>query len=191
MRCARTLNPAEWQAYEAHLLRLDSEARRLRFGYKIDDRAIRAHVASLVPARDRILAVVEGGRVVAAAHIARAAAEPEINTGTVELAFSVDADKRGQGFGRLLFDQALAWSRNRGLRRAALYFLADNHAIRRLASRAGMSVEGRAGEYEAIMALPPATPFSLARELAAERWALWEEQSRRQLPGLLVARPAF
>lgn len=191
MRCARTLSPAEWPAYEAHLLRLDGEARRLRFGYQINDSAISAHVASLVPARDRILAVVEGGRVVAAAHIARAAAYPETDPGTVELAFSVDADKRGQGLGRLLFDQALAWSRNRGLRRAAIYFLADNHAIRRMANRAGMSVDGRAGEYEGIMPLAPATPFSLARELAAERWALWEEQGRRQLPRFLVARPAF
>jgi GNAT superfamily N-acetyltransferase len=191
MRCVRTLTPAEWPAYEAHLLRLDVVARRLRFGYQIDDRAIRAHVASLIPARDRILAVVEGGRVVAAAHIASAVAQPGINAGAVEFAFSVDADRRGQGFGRLLFDQALAWSRNRGLRRAAIYFLSDNHAMRRLASRAGMSVEGRAGEYEGVMPLPPATPFSLARELAAERWALWEEQGRRQLPRLLVARPAF
>jgi GNAT superfamily N-acetyltransferase len=188
--CIRTLTAAELPAYEAHLLRLDADARRLRFGYPIGDAAIRAHVACLEPDRDRILARVENGRVVAAAHIARASrATGDITS--VEFAFSVDAERRGQRLGRLLLDQALAWARNRGLRRASLYFLADNRAMRTLARRAGMAIRNDSGDCEAALALPPPTPFSLARELAAEHWALWEEQGQRRAPLPLAMQPSY
>jgi len=185
----RTLAPAERPAYEAHLLRLDVHARRLRFGHFTDDDAIRRHIAGLDPHSDRILGVVEGGRVVAAVHIVPAPKQPGDPGGAVEFAFSVDADRRGQGLGRRLFDQALAWSRNRGRREVCIYFLTDNHAMRHLARRLGMTISCAAGECVGTLALAPATPFSVIREVAAEQWAIWEEQRRRRLR-LLVLRPA-
>ncbi len=184
----RTLAPAERPAYTAHLLRLDLGARRLRFGLFIDDDAVRRHVAGLDPHGDRILAVVDAGRVIAAVHIVRAAQAG--SGGAVEFAFSVDADRRGQGLGRQLFEQALAWSRNRGVREACIYFLTDNHAMRHLARDFGMAISCEAGECIGTLQLAPATPFSIIRELAAEHWAIWEEHRRRRRPRLLVARAA-
>ena len=185
----RTLAPSERPAYEAHLLRLDANARRLRFGYFTDDDAVRRHIAGLNLHTDRILGVVEAGRVVAAVHIVRAKQQPGAPGGAVEFAFSVDADRRGKGLGRRLFDQALAWSRNRGMREVCIYFLTDNHAMRHLARRLGMTISCAAGECVGTLALAPATPFSVIREVAAEQWAIWEEQRRRRLR-LLVLRPA-
>lgn len=185
----RTLAPSERPAYEAHLLRLDANARRLRFGYFIDDDAVRRHIAGLNPHTDRILGVVEAGCVAAAVHIVRAKQQPDAPGGAVEFAFSVDADRRGQGLGRRLFDQALAWSRNRGMREVCIYFLTDNHAMRHLARRIGMTISCEAGECLGTLTLAPPTPFSFVREVAAEQWAIWEEQRRRR-PRLLVLRPA-
>ena len=182
----RTLAASERPAYEAHLLRLDAEARRLRFGYFIADGAVRRHVAGLDPRADRILALVEEGRVVAAVHIARAV-RPGVDGSSVEFAFSVDSDRRGKGLGRRLFEQAMAWSRNRGMREACIYFLTDNHVMRRLARRAGMAISCQAGECEGVMLLPPATPFSFIREVAAEQWAIWDEQRQHRRPRALVA----
>lgn len=186
-RSIRTLTPAERPAYAAHLLRFDVEARRLRFGLFIDDDAVRRHVAGLDPHSDRILAVVDGGKVIAAAHIARAA---QADASAVEFAFSVDSDCRSQGLGRQLFEQALAWARNRGVREACVYFLTDNHAMRRLARQVGMAITCEAGECTGTLMLAPATPFSVIREVAAERWAIWEEHRGRRRPRFLVARTA-
>lgn len=186
----RILTPSEWAGYRAHLLRLDGEARRLRFGFPIDDEGIRAHVARLNPMRDRVLALVRNGRVVAAAHIAAGIAEAGADGRSAELAFSVDAALRGQGIGKALLDRALLWSRNRGLRRVWVLFLTDNHVMGRLARRARMSITVEAGEKVGVVTLPPVTPLSLAYELGIERWALWEEQ-RDRLPGRLVPQPAF
>lgn len=190
MRCIRILTPSEWASYESHLLRLEGEARRLRFGYLVNDETVRAHVAGLDPMRDRVLALVQNGRVAAAVHIGIDASEKGPEGSSAELAFSVDHSLRGQGIGRALLDRALLWSRNRGLRRVWVLFLTDNHAMSRLARHAGMSITSEAGERVGVKTLPPMTPISLAHELLTERWALWEEQ-RYSLPRPLIPRPAF
>jgi GNAT superfamily N-acetyltransferase len=190
MRCIRILRPSEWASYEAHLLRLDDDARRLRFGYLIDDDGVRAHVARLDPSRDRVLALARNGWVIAAVHIAIGTLETGLDGASAELAFSVDRSSRGQGAGRALLDRALLWSRNRGVRRVWVLFLNDNHAMSHLARRARMSITNEASERVGEATLPPMTPFSLAYELLIERWALWEEQ-RSSLSRPLVPRPAF
>lgn len=190
MRRIRILQPGEWPAYQAHLLRLDPEARRLRFGFPIDDRGICTHLSQLEATKDSLLALVESGRVIGAAHLARARGGNGVTGGIVEFAFSVDAGSRHKGLGRALFERALLWARNRGLRRAFVYFLASNHVMARLARKCGMIITSAGGECEGTAALPPPTLFSVSRELAAERWALWEEQ-HFPLPRPLLPRPGL
>ena len=55
------------------------------------------------------------------------------------------AGRRRKGLGRLPVRAGMAWSRNRGMRRAWVYFLADNHVMARLARRAGMDIVLRGG----------------------------------------------
>ena len=175
MHCIQTLEPAEWGKYLEHLVRLDPEDRRLRFGYAVDDVTIRAYVRGLDPRAHRLIVHLDdNGRVVGAVHLAPSG-------GNVEFGVSVDSAWRGQGLGRQLFERAVLWARNRGLRKAHVYCLTDNRAMRHIARTAGMEIELEAGESAGALALVPATPFSLLREMTAERWALYE-RSRRQPP---------
>ncbi len=54
MPCMRTLTASELPKYRDHLLRLDAEDRRLRFGYPISDEAIQGHVRKIDMTKDRI-----------------------------------------------------------------------------------------------------------------------------------------
>ena len=138
--CMRTLTASELPKYRDHLLRLDEEDRRLRFGFPISDEAIQGHVRKIDMTKDRILVQVDDDlQIIAAAHIAAGA------QGTVELAFSVDSGWRGNGLGTQLFERALLWARNRGIRHAVIYFLFDNHTMRHLARQVGMSHPHRGG----------------------------------------------
>ena len=167
--CIRTLTAAELPKYRDHLLRLDAEDRRLRFGFRMSDQAVRDHVLGIDTEADRILVQVDDDlNVIAAVHIA--AGDP----GTVEYAFSVDRRWRGRGLGRQLFEHAILWARNRGLRDAFIYYLVDNRAMRRLAREAGMTSHNEAGEIEGRLRLEPPTPLSYLRELATERWGTYD-----------------
>jgi RimJ/RimL family protein N-acetyltransferase len=169
MRCIRTLTAAELPKYRDHLLRLDAEDRRLRFGFIIDDEGICEHVRQLDPQTNRIIVQIDDDlRVVGAAHIAPA------DGGAVEFAVSVDRAWRGRGVGTQLFDQAVLRARNRGMRRAYVYSLVDNQVMRHLARKAGMEIHSEAGESEACLALPPPTTLSLLREVASERWGMYD-----------------
>lgn len=164
----RVLRESELPEYREHLLRLDRADRRLRFGFIIDDAGIDAHVRRLRVGADRILAVLHDfGSVVAAAHIAF------VGEDAAELAFSVERRWRNHGIGRALFQRALSWLRSRGFRRVFLVYLGENGAMRTLARAFGMTFETASGEVTAELTLPPATPLSVLRELAAELAALW------------------
>lgn len=187
MPCMRTLTASELPKYRDHLLRLDAEDRRLRFGFPIRDEAIQDHVRKIDMTKDRILAQVDDDlQIIAAAHIAAGA------QGTVELAFSVDSGWRGKGLGTQLFERALLWARNRGIRHAVIYFLFDNHTMRHLARQVGMTINIEAGEGEGRLELEPPTPLSYLREIATERLAMYEHSFKVSRRGRrpLLARPA-
>ncbi len=168
MRHMRILREYEIPRYREHLLRLDAKDRRMRFGCTVEDAGIEAHLQHLREGNDRILALLdEFGRIVAAVHIAR------LGAAAAELALSVDRSWRNRGVGRAMFEHALSWLRCRGVRRVLLVFLAENRAMRMLARAFGMTFQSEGAEVTAELTLPPPTPFSVLRELAAEQAALW------------------
>lgn len=167
MRHIRTLLPHELPKYREHLLRLSPEDRRMRFGHPIADDGVHTFVDRLSAGSNRILAHHDPSRqVVGAAQLAIDGRE------SVELAFSVDATCRGQGIGRDLLNRGLLWARNRGIRHAHVFFLAENKSMRRLARDAGMEIHVEAGECEATLVPPPATPVSVLSELTFEAQAM-------------------
>ena len=165
MGLIRPLTPSELPNYLEHLLRLDSADRRMRFGFQIGDTGLRAHVQRIDLRTGHILALFDDLDVVAAAHIARASDD------VVEFAFSVDRERRGRGVGSELFDRAVLWARNRGIRRAIVYCLNENQAMRHIARKAGVQMTVAAGETDGWLELLPATPLSLLVEQASERTA--------------------
>ncbi len=166
MKHIRTLLPHELLKYREHLLRLNPEDRRLRFGFPITDEGIRAFVDGLTWRKDRILVHHSPAmRVVGAAHLAIEDRE------TAEMAFSVEAPYRCQGLARELFHRGLLAAGNRNVRSVCLHFLAENGSMRHLARETGMDIHLESGECEAILAAPPATPQSVFAELTAEAQA--------------------
>jgi RimJ/RimL family protein N-acetyltransferase len=163
MVAVRTLTPLELPRYRDHLLRLGIEDRRLRFGFPIPDERIVDFVDGLGPLDTRVL--VHTGpdlEVIGAVQVSAASSR------AVEFAFSVEAPFRGRGVATALFDRALLWARNRRIRRAYVQCLADNHAMRRIARKAGMAVITETGESEGTLIIPGATPLTLLEELLAE-----------------------
>lgn len=165
MGLIRPLTPSELPNYLEHLLRLDSADRRMRFGFQIGDTGLRAHVQRIDLRTGHILALFDDLDVVAAAHIERASDD------VAEFAFSVDRERRGRGVGSELFDRAVLWARNRGIRRAIVYCLNENQAMRHIARKAGVQMTVEAGEIDGRLELLPATPLSLLVEQASERSA--------------------
>jgi GNAT superfamily N-acetyltransferase len=189
MEPIRTLLPFQYAGYRDHLLRLESEGRRLRFGGPIGDDGISTFIDNLRLRETRVLAAFDPAlRVIGAAHIALG------NDGTAEAAFSVDEEQRGRGLGRALLARAVLWARNRGIRTLHVHFLSENSAMRGLARAAGMRIATEAGECQAALTLPPATPLSLWQEAAGETvgllsCCLWRVAHVSQ-PGIASPRPA-
>jgi GNAT superfamily N-acetyltransferase len=155
-------------AYLAHLLALDSEDARLRFGASLSREAIARYVDAIDFGRDAIFGVHgDGMRLIGAAHLA-------FGPDDAELGLSVLADARRHGVGDALIARASEYARNRASTRLFMHCLAENAPMMRLARRAGMEVVIDSGDADAHVALPPATPMSVTSEMVAERVALYD-----------------
>jgi RimJ/RimL family protein N-acetyltransferase len=171
MNTTRLLITAEQGLYRDHLLRLSPDDRRLRFFAPLDDDAIIEFVAGLNSRETRIIACFDNRlAVIAAVQVAVIKGKGRL----AEFAFSVDEAERGRGLATTLMKRALLWVRNRNIPRAHMHCLAENHPVRRMALRLGMSVSSDTGDSEAAMDLPLPTALSIAQELASDQWGLWD-----------------
>lgn len=159
----RELPRHEFGAYAAHLLALDADDRRLRFGQSIDDAAIRGYVGHIDTGRDTVFGVIDADLVlVGAAHLARGAHY-------AELGISVLSDHRRRGVGAALLQRAQLHARNWGIPEFFTHCLRENAPLMRLARRHGMQVIVEGGEADGFIALPAPDASSLAAELLVER----------------------
>ena len=152
------LNSEDREALLSHFLALDAEDRRLRFGASVGDVVVREYVMRLDFGRDGLFAVRgDDGSVIAAVHVA-------VGADAAELGLSVGPAHRGHGVGGALFGRAVDFLRNRGLHEVHVHCLAENAAMRHLATRHGMRLSSHGSESEGRLALLPATPESYFRE---------------------------
>lgn len=155
-------------AYLAHLLALDADDSHLRFGAHLSPEAVAAYVDRIDFDVDTLFGVYgEALALTGAAHLA-------FGGEIAELGLSVLPAARRQGVGGALIARACEFARNRTTPRLFMHCLAENAAMIHLARRAGMDVVIEAGDADAYVALPPATPLSLTSELVAERVALFD-----------------
>ncbi|MCX7960613.1 MAG: GNAT family N-acetyltransferase [Burkholderiales bacterium] len=170
------LGPRHAPAVARHLLRLDAEDRRLRFGRPMGDEALRAYAAGIDFERDRLFGIFGAeSELAGVAHLAMDDA-----TGQAELGLSVDAAHRGRGYGSALLRRAVLHAANRGYRALYMHCLADNAAMLHLARKAGLRTVVSAGEADAWLALDRARHGGALREALEDQFALIDHLLRQQ-----------
>ncbi len=158
----RKLWAGESDAYCAHLLRLDTDSRRQRFGGAVSDDIIRSYVETC--GSDAILHgfFVDG--------VLRGAAElrPFGRAGEAEAAFSIEKPWQNQGIGSALLERTLLVARNRGIKLLHMCCLSENQRMQQLARKfeADLSFDFGTVVGEVENAFP--TPMSLLREIITD-----------------------
>ena len=167
----RELHAGHRQEILQHLLQLNEEDRRLRFGTQTPDEVIHHYVQHLNFNKDVIFGVFDLNlRLIGMAHLAYL---PEHNNQAraAEFGVSVLPEGRGQGLGTALLQRSSVHSRNTRIETLYVHCLASNKAMMHLAQKAGMTVEFAYGDADACLKLPPASTATIVEEAANEQWA--------------------
>lgn len=154
-----------------HLLQLNDEDRRLRFGTQTSDEVIGQYVEHLDFNRDVIFGVFDLDlKLIGMAHLAYLP-EHEGQARAAEFGVSVLLEGRYQGLGTALLQRSAVHSRNTHIETLHVHCLANNKAMMHLAQKAGMTVEYAYGDADACLKLPPANPATIVEEAANGHWA--------------------
>ena len=151
--------------YRDHLLRLDPESRRNRFGGAVSDEFI-ANYAEL----SRGLDAVMHGFFVAGTLRGVAELRPlgEGFAHEAEAALSIEKPWQSHGVGSALLERTLLAARNRHLKFLHMACLADNRRMQQLARKYEAELSFDFGSVVGEVEAPHATPLSLFRELVAD-----------------------
>lgn len=159
----RKLWLGETRKYRDHLLRLDEESRRRRFGGNVSDQHIRNHVEGT----KGFDAIMHGFFV---AGVLRGAAElrflgSRLLSREAEAAFSVETPWQSHGIGSALLERTLLTARNRGVKFLHMACLADNKRMQQLARKFDAELSFDFGGVVGELETSRPTPLSLMREM--------------------------
>jgi GNAT superfamily N-acetyltransferase len=161
----RKLWSVETDAYRDHLLRLDADSRRSRFGGAIADDMVRTYAAT---ARDSDVILhgffVDG--------VLRGAADLRflgpIYRREAEAAFSIEKPWQSHGVGTALLERSLLAARNRGIMLLHVCCLAENQRMQQLARKFEAELSFDYGTVIGKMENSNPTPLSVMRELVVD-----------------------
>ena len=144
----RVLECVDAALIEEHLLRLAPTDRSLRFAAGVvTDETIRRYVAGIRFGTDAVLGIVDaGGELVAFAH---GCVYTVGKRARVEVGFSVDADRRRNGFGSALMTEARRFAESIGAHSVVGMCVARNLPMRRIFETAGMTMTREEDEVHA------------------------------------------
>jgi GNAT superfamily N-acetyltransferase len=159
----RRLWIGEAELYSQHLLRLDTESRRNRFGGAVSDEFILRHAESPTLSGAVIYGFFVDG-------VLRGAAELRLleHAGDAEAALSVERAWQSRGVGTALLERVLLAARNRQVERLHMLCLGENRRMQQLARKFGAELSFQSGSVVGEMKAPHPTPMSVMRELAAD-----------------------
>lgn len=151
-----------------HLLRLDAEARRLRFDATVSDAFV----------TDYAERVIEVGSVVFGAYrdgVLRAIGELrgvyQLWPPNAEIALTVEHDWQSQGIGSALFSRLVESAQNRGIKSLHVLFMTENRRMRQIAAKHHPGLVFLDGQVDASFDPPWPTPLSLVHEFVADSGA--------------------
>ena len=181
----RKLWVGEAEIYRDHLLRLDAESRRNRFGGAVSEEFIRKY-ADLSGSLD---AVIHGFFVDG---MLRGAAElrplGSAFTDEAEAAFSIEQPWQSHGVGTALLSRTLLAARNRRYKLLHMACLAENQRMQQLARKFDADLTFDFGSVVGEVEAPHPTPMSVMREMIADghgfATAILEVQSRLLRPAV-------
>jgi GNAT superfamily N-acetyltransferase len=159
----RRLWLGETELYRQHLLRLDPESRRNRFGGAVSDEFVRRYSEP-----SALRGVIIYGFFVDG--VLRGAAELRLlaRAGDAEAALSVEPSWQSRGVGTALLDRVLLAARNRQVNRLHMLCLAENRRLQQLARKFDAELSFQSGSVMGEMKTPEPTPISMMRELVAD-----------------------
>lgn len=110
--------------YGDHLKRLNPDDRYMRFSCRVSDAWIDSFVQNINPVNNIIKVIYDSGKVVAAVHIALN------NDGNeAEIGISIDSDYRKRGWGHILWDGAVLWCRDHGIKKIETICMSNNRWV--------------------------------------------------------------
>jgi RimJ/RimL family protein N-acetyltransferase len=157
----RKIAVADSLQLQKHLIRLDPESRRLRFGAIVRDQHITHFIETLNWSTSIHLGYFDRGRLRGAAHLV---SFDDGDAPGVEYAVSVEAPHQNAGIGTELTRRAVTIARNRGLRELYMICLRENARMQHIARKVGATVVLAGVEVEGRVALPSADAVSLWQE---------------------------
>jgi GNAT superfamily N-acetyltransferase len=175
----RKLMPPETGRLKAHLLRLDEEDRRLRFGHFVSPQVILAYVDAIDWQRTWIIGAFEDGVLRGVAELRDTGAPghttPDLKKGgrCGELSVSVEPGFRRQGVGTRLLQETLLIARNRAFDTLYLLCLPENRQMQRLAARFAGQLSFQDGDVEVRLKSPQPDPLSFFAELLGDALSFW------------------
>jgi len=157
----RKLWPTEIEKFRDHLLRLDKDSRRMRFGMAVDDAFIAAYAQRADFMKSVIYGYFDGGQMHAAAELR------SIGEGwgqEAEAAFSVEPVYQDGGVGTELLGRIILAARNRGIHQLYMNCLSENRKMQRIAKKYDAELHFDLGEVVGQVKTPEPTPASLWSE---------------------------
>jgi GNAT superfamily N-acetyltransferase len=152
---------SENDKFRDHLLRLDRESRRLRFGMAVSDAFIIDYAARLCEMRGVIYGFFVDHEMRAAAEMRQIGDSWSMDA---EGAFSVEPGYQNRGIGTELLGRIIRAARNRGVARLYMNCLAENHKMQRICRKYEAELVFDHGEV--VGRVIPALPTYIS---------LWEE----------------
>jgi len=161
----RKLFAGEADRYRDHLLRLDPDSRRARFGGAVSD----DFIARYVDVSMQLDAVLYGFfldgdlRGTGELRPVRSAVDAD-----AEAAFSIEQPWQSHGVGSALLAHTLLAARNRGIRRMHMICLAENRRMQQLARKFDADLSFEYGSVIGEVEAPYPTPLTVLREIVAD-----------------------
>lgn len=153
--------PSETEKFRDHLLRLDKESRRMRFGMHVSDEFVTSYASRLTDMKGLIYGFYKDGEMRAAAEMRQIGEDWSTDA---EGAFSVEGEFQNRGIGTELLGRILRAARNRGISRLYMNCLSENTKMQRLARKYRAELHFDHGEV--VGRVLPSVPTYLS---------LWEE----------------
>ncbi len=151
----------ETEKFRDHLLRLDSESRRMRFGMVVGDDFIRKYAGQATQFQSVIYGSFAGREMHAAAELRMIG---DSWHGDAEAAFSVERDYQDSGVGTELLGRIIMAARNRGVDKLYMNCLSENRKMQRIAKKYEADLFFDHGEVVGQLKPSVPTPLSLWSE---------------------------